>query len=298
MSALLQNVLDAISFGALYALYALGVAIIFSVARVMNFAHGSLIMAGAYTVYLADGLPILAVLGAAILVPICLALLIHRMVVAPLGRGGRAADPSTVLVATFAVSIGLQQVAILGFTSQPKSSAFGISLSKPVEIGSLTISGVSLLIIVVVGLTLLLLSWIIARTQLGLQLRAATQDFWMARVLGVRSGRVIASAFLLSGLLAAIAGVLLVVQTGSVSIRTGVQPVLIAFVATVIGGLGSLLGAALGGLILGVITVGFQTWLPGELSPYRDAFIFAVVIILLLVRPQGLLSSGTTGERI
>lgn len=134
--------------------------------------------------------------------------------------------------------------------------------------------------VLILGLTLVL-----NRTTLGRQLRAASEDFMMARLLGVRANTVIAFAFGISGALAAIAGILLTISTATVTPGFGVEPVIIAFVAVVVGGIGSLSGAAVGGLALGMVTTLLQTALPENLKPYRDVFVFTLVIAMLLARP-------------
>ena len=142
------------------------------------------------------------------------------------------------------------------------------------------------------------LTWFLKATRFGLQMRAAAEDFRMARVLGVRANRVIASAFAISGLLAAAVSCLVVAQTGIVQPRMGLQLVIIAFVGTVIGGLGSLTGAALGGFLVGVATILLQALLPPDLRVFREAFVFVAVTLVLLFRPQGLIPARGLKERV
>ena len=136
------------------------------------------------------------------------------------------------------------------------------------------------------------------KTRLGVQMRAAAEDFPMARLLGVRANTVIAAAFALSGLLAGVAAILLVAQTGTLTPTMGVTPVLVAFVATIIGGLGSLGGAVIGGFALGTLTVTLQAELPLALRAYRDAFVFGGVIAILVFRPNGLLGAKSRVQRV
>ena len=152
-------------------------------------------------------------------------------------------------------------------------------------------------ILVSVGL-LSALTWFLKRTRFGLEMRAAAEDFTMARVLGVRANRVIAFAFALSGVLAATVSCLLVAQTGIVQPRMGLQLVIVAFVGTVIGGLGSLAGAALGGFLVGAATILLQALLPPDLRVFREAFVFVAVTLVLLFRPQGLIPARGLRERI
>jgi branched-chain amino acid transport system permease protein len=136
------------------------------------------------------------------------------------------------------------------------------------------------------------------KTPMGIQMRAAAENFQMARLMGVNANRVIATAFAISGIMAAVVSLLLVVQTGTLDIRMGLMPVIFAFFATVIGGMGSLPGAALGGFIVGFVTVGLQAFLPPDLRAFRDAFVFMLVIGFLLFRPQGLIVNNAARERV
>jgi branched-chain amino acid transport system permease protein len=152
-----------------------------------------------------------------------------------------------------------------------------------------------------IAVTLLLMAALVVFfrvSRIGIQMRAAAEDFTMARLVGVRANLVIAVAFAISGFLASIVSFYLVTQTGSVSYKMGVSMVLIAFVASVIGGMGSVAGAALGGFIVGVVSVSLQAYLPVELRPYRDAFVFLLFIAFLLWRPNGLLVRRADRERV
>jgi branched-chain amino acid transport system permease protein len=143
-----------------------------------------------------------------------------------------------------------------------------------------------------------LLTLFLRRTILGSALRAAADDFVMTRLLGVRANQVIAAAFAISGCLAGLVALFWVGRTASVVPHIGLNPVLIAFVASVIGGMGSLTGAVVGGYLLGLLTVGLNTMLPQGLLDFRQAFLFGIVILLLLFRPQGLISGTQSAERI
>ena len=284
MALFLQHVIDAITYGSQFALYALGIALIFGIMGLINFAHGELIMVGAYTIILIGQPPWPVVVIATIAVAIVFALGMERVAFRPL----RSANPSTLLIASFAVSYGLQNLAILIEGSAPQGTSVSTWLSESVQIGSVSIPKLD---VVTIGVTLVLLvalGLFLQRTRMGVQMRAAAEDFRMARILGVKANTVIATAFAMSGLLAGIGAYLLVAQTGEVAPDIGTNPVLYAFVATVLGGMGSLRGAVLGGYVFGAIFVGLQAYLPLELRSYRDAFAFAAVIVMLLVRPQGL----------
>jgi branched-chain amino acid transport system permease protein len=290
----LQHVIDAITYGSQFALYALGIALIFGIMGLINFAHGELIMVGAYTILLIGQPPWPIVVIATIAVAIVFALGMERVAFRPL----RGANPATLLIASFAVSYGLQNLAILIEGSAPQGTSVSTWLSESVQIGSVSIPKLDVVTIVVTLVLLVALSLFLQRTRMGVQMRASAEDFQMARILGVKANTVIATAFAMSGLLAGIGAYLLVAQTGEVAPDIGNNPVLYAFVATVLGGMGSLRGAVLGGYVFGAIFVGLQAYLPLELRSYRDAFAFAAVIVMLLVRPQGLIVARSTATRV
>lgn len=291
---MLQNLINALSLGGLYAIMALGVALVFGVMRLMNFAYGELIMIGGYLLLGLNDLPWYAYVIFSIAGVCTAALLMERVAFRPF----RSADTTTLLVTSFALSMGLQGLAIILLGARPRSVNVLPSLSN-----SLTVFGdrVAWLDVVTIAATLALLAaftLFLRRTLLGAQVRAASEDFRMARVLGVRANRVIAATFGASGIFAGVAAILLVAQTGTLSPSMGFTPVLIAFVAAVIGGLGSLYGAALGGAILGFLTVALQAWLPVGAQSYRDAIIYGAVIVILLVRPGGLVGTDALRERV
>jgi branched-chain amino acid transport system permease protein len=159
-----------------------------------------------------------------------------------------------------------------------------------IRIGDVRIVPLEIFTVVISALVLVVLTAFLIRTTMGIELRAAAEDFDMARMLGINANRVVATAFALSGLLAAVAGLLWLARTANVAPQSGFSPLLIAFVAAVFGGLGNLKGAAIGGFVLGGLTVGLQAVLPSELANLRNAFAFSIVILILLLRPEGLLA--------
>jgi branched-chain amino acid transport system permease protein len=285
VESLIENVFNAISLGSFYALVALGIALIFGIMRLVNIAHGEFILAGAYVlVVIGTTLPVLIVL--CLLTSALLALVTERLVFRPM----RGASDATLLVGSFGVSYVLQNLAILVFGANARSASLGAGLTDAIAIGDVRIARINVITLVVAIALGGLLMLFLRRTRLGIQMRAAAEDFETARLMGVRANRVIAAAFVLSGLLAGAAAVLLVGQTGAVSPTTGLPPLLIGLVAVVIGGLGSLPGAVLGAYILGAVSVALQAGLPVDARPFRDAFLFAVVILILIARPQGILA--------
>jgi branched-chain amino acid transport system permease protein len=294
MGRVMQILVDALSVGGLYALTALGIGLIFGVMRLINFAHAQLITIAGYAVLLLlTESPTLAVLGA-IVGAALLALLVERTAFRPL----RGADPATLLIASFAVSFFIEKMMVMLVGSRPKGVDFLPGLAGQVELAGIRLQLLQLVTIVVSLALLVGTTWFLKSTRLGLEMRAAAENFRMAEVLGVRANRVIATAFAISGLLAAAVACLFVAQTGLVQPRMGLQLVIIAFVGTVIGGLGSLPGAAFGGFLVGVATILLQALLPPDLRAFREAFLFLVVTVVLLVRPQGLIPARGLKERI
>lgn len=294
MTELIQHFIDAITLGSIYALLGLGIALVFGILRLVNFAHGELVMVGAYGAIEVGHGPLWLLIPVMLIVPIAFALLMERLAFRPV----RGAAVTTLLVTSFAVSYLLQNLALLIFGAAPRSINVSTTFSE-----SLTISGVSIpkLDIATVATTVVLvvaLTIFLKRTRLGVQIRASSEDFTMARILGVRANRVIAGAFCVSGLLAGVASFLLVSQSGAVYPTMGQTAVLAAFVATVLGGMDSLIGAVTGGMLLGAVTVLLQSTLPADLQDYQQAFAYIFVIAVLVGRPNGLLVPKTSRSRV
>jgi branched-chain amino acid transport system permease protein len=288
----IQDVINAVSLGSLYALIALGVALLFSIMRLANFAHGEIIAVSAFAMLALSGLPvpvwILGTLAAGVLV----ALLMERIAFRPV----RGKDMTTMLITAFAVSFAVKDLLLFSQGALPKPVRLPGFFSGTVEVAGLQIAANSLVSLAASAVLLTGLVVFFQKTDLGVQMRAAADDFGMARLLGVRANLLIAAAFAISGLLAAVAAILLVSQSGSVEPYMGFAPVIVGFVACVIGGMGSLKGAAVGGMLLGCLTVLLQATLPDGLAPYRDAFLYSLVIAILVVRPQGLFASPAVVE--
>ncbi len=304
MQDIVQNIIDALSLGSLYALTALGIGLLFGIMRLVNFAHGDLITIGAYALIVpssnADaamyiGLwPVLATIATISGIVMLFAIACERLAFRPL----RGANPSVLLIASFALSYFFQNAIIMVYGARPKSVNLWPSLSDAIMFGRVRLQVLQLIVIAATLLLLALLVAFLRFAPIGRQMRAASEDFMMARFLGVRANRVIAAAFAVSGLFAAVVSMLYVVQTGNLTYNLGVPLVLAAFVATVIGGMGSLLGAVLGGFIVGAANVFFQIVLPADLRNDRDACVFALILLILLVRPSGLVRVRSVQERV
>lgn len=294
MTDLVQSLIDALSLGGLYALIALGVAVIYTVMGMMNFAQGEFIMLPAYALYVLAGLPFAAAVCAALATGIAIAVLAERVAFRPV----RNADLAAQLVTSLAVATILQSSVNAAVDARAQSVAAPALLSESSQIGGLSVPNLEILTLGLTAVVLGALGWLLYRTRIGLEMRAAAENFEMARLLGVRADRVIAIAFAISGALAAMVGVLIVMQTGQVSPTMGLTPVLVGFIAVVIGGFGRIFGAAVGGLLLGVLSSLLGTYLPDGLVPFRDAIVFAVPVAILVVRPRGLLGSATGEARV
>jgi branched-chain amino acid transport system permease protein len=294
LTALAQNLIDALALGSLYALIALGITLVYTVMGMMNFAHGEFIMLSAYALYVFTGLPFAAAVGAALLTGIAIALLAERVAFRPV----RSADLSAQLVTSLAVAAILQNVVMVAADARSQSVETPAAISESTAIGSVSVPNLEFVTLGLTALVLGGLGWLLYRTRTGLAMRAAAEDFDMARLLGVRADRVIAIAFAISGALAAAVAVLIVMQTGQVSPTMGLTPVLVGFVAVVIGGFGRIFGAVIGGLLLGALSSLLGAYLPEGLVPFRDAIVFTFPVLILIFRPHGLLGGATGKARV
>jgi branched-chain amino acid transport system permease protein len=293
LTEIVQQLINALSLGSTYALLALGLALVFGVMGLVNFAYGELVAITGYMMYVLviNGVSWGLAALAGILAATGASLLMERFAFRPL----RNASFLTLLFSSFALSVILQN--LFRALISPRTKGFrGPSLFvEAVHIGPLTVGWLNIVTmgVALVSFTVLLL--FLRRTLAGISMRAAAEDFAVARLMGIKANRVIAMAFAVSGLLAGIAGVLWVARSGNVSPAMGFTPIIKAFVATVIGGLGSLPGAVVGGFILGAVEVLMISTLPNSLQPFADPLSLAAVIAILYFKPNGLLAP--TAER-
>jgi branched-chain amino acid transport system permease protein len=292
----LQYLVDGIALGALYALVAIGIALVFGVMRLINFAHGELITAGAYSLWLTRNLPLAVSIVICFVVCIGLALLIQGTVFRPL----RSAAPATTLVATFAVAFALEAVWVIAFSPTGRTVVQLAALNGSVTHGTLHIRWVTIAEIGAGALLLVGIALILNRTTIGLQMRAAATDFRAARLLGVRADRVIAFAFVLAGVSAAVVALLLTVQDPLVSPTFGLDVTILALVGAVFGGIDRLTTATAGAFAIGFITGVLGDVLPSSQEVFLTAYTFLIVLIVLLVRPAGLFAPPGAGtvERV
>lgn len=285
---ILQTIVDMIGLGATYALLTIGIALLFGILGLMNFAYGEIIMVGAFAMFLFKDYPWWVAVLIAIAFAVIVSVLTERIAFRPL----RNADPVTLMIASFAVSLALQSV--MRMTVLPRTQGV-----PPQEFLTESISVLGIRITMLQVVTLILgvvllggLALLMQKSPLGVQLRASAENFQVAKSLGVKGSFVIMSAFAIAGVLAAVSGVILVARQGAVSAEMGLAPLLIGIVGAVVGGMSNLRGAALGGLLLGMGTALLEAVLPTSLIAFRDAFLYTAVMVILVIRPQGLLSGA------
>jgi len=280
----LSFLISGLSLGSIYAIIALGYTMVYGIAKMLNFAHGDVIMVGSYICFFAMmryNLPPLVGVILAMIVCTVLGMLIERAAYKPL----RQAPSLAVLITAIGVSYFLQNGALLLWTSSPKVFPSIIGNGK-IQLGELTISHVTLLTVAVCLVIMAVLTWFTGKTKMGKAMRACSEDKGAAQLMGIDVNGTISMTFAIGSGLAAIAGVLLCSAYPTLVPTTGSMPGIKAFTAAVFGGIGSIPGAFLGGLLLGVIETFAKAYISTQLS---DAIVFSVLIIVLLVRPAGLL---------
>ncbi|RMD63693.1 MAG: branched-chain amino acid ABC transporter permease [Alphaproteobacteria bacterium] len=285
-----QQLVNGLTLGSLYALVAIGFSMIYGIVRLINFAHGDIAMVGAFSTLglVAVGAP----WPVTILVVLAVGALAGVTIEAVAFRPMRNAPQVTGFIATLAVSVVIQNVGIMVFSGQPRNFLFPDVMRTRVPLGPAT---VSLTDLVIVGVTVVLMSLLVVivhRTRLGMAMRATAENLQVARLMGIDINRTIMAAFGLGSALAAVAGLMWGGRFGQIDPLFGFVPGLKAFVASVIGGVGSIGGAVLGGYLLGMAEVLFVGLLPPEYAGYRDALVFTTLILILLVLPNGLLGRG------
>ena len=275
------------SLGSVYAIIALGYTMVYGIAKMLNFAHGDIIMVGAYVALLSmtqAGMPPAAAVLAAAVVCTVLGVVIERIAYKPLRN---ASSSLAVLITAIGVSYLLQNLALLIFGANPQTFSSvitwkGITLAE----GELSISGVTIVTIAVCIVIMIALVTFVQKTKPGQAMRAVSEDKGAAQLMGINVNGTIALTFAIGSALAAIAGVLLCSAYPSLTPYTGAMPGIKAFVAAVFGGIGSIQGAFIGGLLLGIIEILGRAYISSQMA---DALVFAVLIIVLLVKPTGLL---------
>ena len=283
MESIITTLLNGLSAGGTYAMIALGYTMVYGIAKMLNFAHGDVIMVGGYTVavfFNAGGHPLLGMLLA---VAICtvLGITIERVAYRPL----RGASPLAVLITAIGISYMLQALAQIIFGSNGKKADY--LNFKNIEVLGISLETSTVITVVCSAIIMVVLSLFVKYTKTGRAMIAVSEDKGAAQLMGINVNKIITITFAIGSALAAIAGFFMLWKVGSVNPTTGALPGIKAFAAAVIGGIGSLPGAMLGGLLMGIVEAFSNS--NDAISPYTDAIVFAVLIVILLVRPSGIL---------
>ena len=282
----LQYLINGLSIGAVYAIIALGYTMVYGIAKMLNFAHGDVIMVGGYISFCALaylGLPTVAAILLAMVVCTILGIIIERLAYKPL----RSAPSLAVLITAIGVSYFLQNAAQLIWSSSAKNFTSIVSFA-PISLcdGQLVITGEVIITILVSILVMVFLTWFTGSTRIGKSMRAVAEDRDASQLMGINVNQTISITFAIGSALAAVAGVLLCSTVPTLAPTTGSMPGIKAFTAAVFGGIGSIPGAMIGGILIGII----ETFAKRYISPqFSDAVVFSVLIIILLVKPAGLM---------
>lgn len=284
MAVFLQYLVNGLSMGSVYAIIALGYTMVYGIAKMLNFAHGDVIMVGAYTSFCVTsylGLPAIVSVVAAVVVCTALGILIEGLAYKPL----RQAGPLAVLITAIGVSYFLQNAAQLIWGATPKNFTSIVSFPVPAFLKAYNVSAVSLVTVVACLVIMAGLTWFTGRTKMGKAMRACSEDKSAAQLMGINVNRTISMTFAIGSALAAIAGVLLCSYSPVLQPTTGSMPGIKAFTAAVFGGIGSIPGAFVGGILLGIIEAMAQAYISTSLA---NSIVFGVLIVVLLVKPAGL----------
>lgn len=282
-----QYLISGLSLGSVYALIALGYTMVYGIAKMLNFAHGDVIMIGAFTTYTVCstlGLPPVVGVLAAVILCTLLGVCIEKVAYKPLRK---ASSPLAVLITAIGVSYLLQNVALLIFGTNTKAFASVVSADAiKLANGQITITGETVVTIVSCIIIMTGLMFFIKKTKAGQAMLAVSEDKGAAQLMGINVNGTIALTFAIGSALAAVAGVLLCSAYPSLNPYTGSMPGIKAFVAAVFGGIGSIPGALIGGIVLGIVEIFSRAYISSQMA---DAIVFAILIVILLIRPTGLL---------
>ncbi|HWT26482.1 MAG TPA: branched-chain amino acid ABC transporter permease [Mobilitalea sp.] len=284
---IIEQLINGLRTGSIYALIALGYTMVYGIAKMINFAHGDIIMVGAYALYVFIALLKMPVIVAVLFtIGLCavLGIVIERIAYKPL----RKAPPLAVLITAIGVSFFLQNAALLIFKANPIPFESIVNV-KTVKIGNISIAGITIVTLLVTLVSMIILTLFINKTKAGSAMRAVSEDKGAAQLMGINVNRTISMTFAIGSALAAVAGILFLSQYQSLKPTMGALPGIKAFIAAVLGGIGSVPGAMLGGIILGIIESISKAYISSELS---DAIVFGVMILVLLLKPSGLLGKN------
>ena len=291
----MQQFVNALSLGSLYALIAIGYTMVYGILRLINFAHGDVFMIGGYLAFYAVT-TFMMPWWIAVIVAIGLTTIfgvgLERVAYRPLRDSPRI----SIMISAIGASFLIENLAIVLFDARPKAFPVPDFFASTFVLGDVHVSTVSVVIPIVTAIILGLLLWVVYRTKTGMAMRAVSTDIDAARLMAIDVNRIVAFTFAVGSALAAIGGIMWALKYPRLEPLMGIMPGLKCFIAAVIGGIGSISGAVLGGLLLGLIELMTIAFLP-ELTGYKDAFAFILLIVVLLVKPTGLLGSKQ-GEKV
>lgn len=283
----LQQLANGISLGSLYALLAIGYTMVYGILRLTNFAHGEIFMIGSFLAFYGvafTSLPWWLIFTVSSIVTGFLGILLERVAYKPL----RSSAIINMMISAIGASYLLQNLGILVFGGRPKAFPIPSSLRKAVNIGGVSVSSISLIIPGVTIILLILLTYILQKTKTGMAMRALSMDQEAANLMGINIDLIISITFFIGSFLAGVGGVMWSIKYPQIQPLMGVTPGIKCFIVAVIGGIGSISGAVLGGYILGLGEILLIAFLP-NLTGYRDAFAFVLLIITLLIKPTGIM---------
>jgi len=297
MNYLIQQIVNGLSLGSVYALTAIGYTMVYGILRFINFAHGDLLMVGAYA-GLILGLnfyfSIWMSLFISIIVTSIFAYFIERIAYRPL----RGSNESTILLSSLAISMVLENLTMMIFTPQPKSFHLSTSLTSPIIVqGIITSQLFYMTFIAAIVLSIIIFAFV-KYSKIGIAMRACSENMIAANLVGINSNSIITITFIIAAILASFAGNMLAGQYARIQPLMGFEVGIKAFIACVIGGIGNIYGAALGGFIIGLSEMLISGLLPPQYCGFRDVFIFSMLIIILLIMPNGIFGSIERGEEI
>ena len=295
LSYFLSMLISGLKLGSIYAIVAIGYSIVYGILRLINFAHGDIMTIGVYIIQVlmnSMGMPLLATILISVAFRVCVGLLIERLAYRPL----RDASEETTLISSLAVSALLQNILQMVFSAQRKPFLLPKWLTEGHKIGMVSISTVNIITFIVTAVFLVILHLILKKTRIGTAMRACSENLQAARLMGVNVNKVVMTAFAIGSGLAVVAGLLLAGEYKTVYPSLGFVPGLKAFCAAVIGGIGSIGGAVTGAFMIGVAEMLFAGLMPTTMTAYRDAFVFLLMVVVLLFCPNGLFGGSETAR--
>ncbi len=286
-----SQLINGLRLGSVYAIVAVGYSIVYGILRLINFAHGDIMTVGVYIMLLfmtSTGMPLWSIVIISVLISVIVGVLIERFAYRPLRNAGEEAT----LISSLAVSTLLQNLLQMIFSPQKKAFYLPDFFTELHDFGMFQLSTMNIITFVAVAVIVIALTIVIQKTKIGTAMRACSENLDASRLMGINPNRVIVFAFAVGSGLAALAGLMLAGEYKTIDPLMGFVPGLKAFCAAVVGGIGSLYGAVVGGLVIGVAEMLFAGLMPTSITAYRDAFVFFVLILVLLVRPNGLLGQA------